>query len=80
MTPETKSQEQLILQALLAGRKLTPIDALNDFSCFRLGARIFNLKAQGVPILDEWFTTASGKKVKAYFMNVSNPAQPELFS
>jgi hypothetical protein len=71
---ETKSQEEQILQALLAGRKLTPIDALNEFSCFRLGARIWSLKKRGFDIHTEDFKTPTGKHVALY----SIPAQPSL--
>lgn len=42
-----KSQNALILKALLHGARLTPIDALNRFGCFRLGARIADLKKAG---------------------------------
>jgi hypothetical protein len=43
-----KSQAQLILEALQAGEAITPFDALNRSSCFRLGARIYDLRKQGV--------------------------------
>lgn len=39
-----KSQKQLILDYLLEGNEITPMDALNKFGCFRLGARIADLK------------------------------------
>ena len=41
-----KSQKQKILDALKQARFLTPIDALNEFGCFRLGARIWELKKE----------------------------------
>lgn len=37
------SQESDIKQYLLSGHRLTPIDALNMFGCFRLSARIYDL-------------------------------------
>ena len=74
MNNETQTQEQMILRALQAGRKLTPMDALNDFDCFRLGARIFTLREQGYDIKTEDFKTPSGKHVARYWM-----PQPELF-
>jgi Helix-turn-helix domain len=46
----TKSQIDQILDALKAGDILTPIDALNRFGCFRLGARIDDLKKLGYDI------------------------------
>lgn len=41
------SQEDAILFALKLGQTLTPIDALKRFGCFRLGARIYDLKKAG---------------------------------
>lgn len=41
------SQQAKILAALKAGRKLTPIDALREFGCFRLGGRICELRQAG---------------------------------
>lgn len=76
---ETKSQNEEILRALQAGRKITALEALNDFKCMRLASRINDLRKE-YPILDEWCVVPSGKRVKKYWMNVSNPSQPELFS
>jgi hypothetical protein len=45
-----KSQKDQILEALLAGEILTPLDALNRFGCFRIGARIEELKSAGYDI------------------------------
>jgi hypothetical protein len=38
------SQSSRILQALQRGDRLTPMDALDRFGCFRLAARIDDLK------------------------------------
>ena len=45
-----KTQNQEILEYLQTGNTITPIDALNKFGCFRLGARIYDLKRQGYDI------------------------------
>lgn len=45
-----KSQKQLILDYLLDGNEITPMDALNMFGCFRLGARIADLRDEGYDI------------------------------
>ena len=45
-----KSQKQLILDYLLEGNEITPMDALNKFGCFRLGARIADLRDEGYDI------------------------------
>lgn len=54
------SQAGQILLALVAGESLSPLDALNRFGCFRLGARIWDLKRRGYQIDTEWET--DGKK------------------
>lgn len=44
------SQEKKILNYLLAGNTITPIEALDKFNCFRLGARIKDIeKRLGYP-------------------------------
>jgi hypothetical protein len=45
------SQEAQILNHLQAGKALTPIQALNYFSCFRLAARIHDLRCKGYDIV-----------------------------
>ena len=47
------SQNQLILEHLLSGKSLTPLDALNKFGCFRLSGRVWDLKRQGFNIKTE---------------------------
>jgi len=41
------TQTTQILSYLKAGKRLTPNDALREFGCFRLGARIYDLKQAG---------------------------------
>ena len=41
------TQTAIILDHLSSGKKLTPIDALNEFGCFRLAARIGELREMG---------------------------------
>ena len=47
------SQEKQILEYLQAGNRITPIDSLNLFGCFRLGARICDLRQRGYDIINE---------------------------
>lgn len=47
------TQTAKILAALEAGEALTPLDALNRFGCFRLGARIMELRKLGYSIETE---------------------------
>lgn len=62
------SQSKQILHALKKGRKLTPLDALKDFRCFRLGARIWELKQAGHRIERAMVEVHSGKHVAQYSM------------
>lgn len=51
-----------IKAALEAGRRLTPLAALKEFGCLRLGARIWDLKREGVPIERELIVDPRTKK------------------
>ena len=44
------TQTDAIREFLLAGKSLTPIDALEQFGCFRLAARIDELRKAGLDI------------------------------
>ena len=44
------TQRQQVLTALQAGRRLTPDDAIKEFRCYRLAARIHDLRKAGVQI------------------------------
>ena len=46
----TLSQRLAIKKHLEAGNGITPLDALRRFNCFRLGARVWELKRQGMNI------------------------------
>jgi hypothetical protein len=50
---------------LQSGKAITPIDALNMFGCFRLGARIFDLKQKGHSIKTE-IIRKDGKNYASY--------------
>ncbi len=45
------SQEAMILRHLKRGLSINPLGALRLFGCMRLGARIYDLKKRGVPIV-----------------------------
>ena len=64
----SKSQNDLILEWMLAGNTITPLEALEKFKCFRLGARIADIKARGYLVYSEFVTTPSEKKVKQYHL------------
>ena len=65
MKNTNESQSQAILSHMKAGKAITPIDALNHYGCFRLGARIYELKEQGHPIRTEIISYA-GKRFASY--------------
>ncbi len=60
---ESATQCQRIAAALERGETISPVDALNRFGCFRLGARIYDLQNKGYKIQRAW-----GGKGKKKFM------------
>lgn len=67
-TKTSRSQTDLILEWMLSGHTITPLEALEKFKCFRLGARIADIKARGYLVYSEFVTTPSEKKVKQYHL------------
>ena len=59
------SQQENILNYLRQGNKITPIEALNKFGCFRLSAVIFDIKADGVAVHTE-MVEKNGKSFAEY--------------
>ncbi|BAQ90879.1 hypothetical protein [uncultured Mediterranean phage uvMED] len=59
------TQNQQILDYLKSGKKITPLTALKKFGCFRLSARIFNLKEEGHAIITN-NVTRKGKTFAEY--------------
>jgi hypothetical protein len=47
------AQISLVLKHLESGRKINPLEALSLYGCYRLGAIIFMLKAEGYNISSE---------------------------
>ena len=64
----TESQNKKIKAWLQEGHTITAITALEIFKCFRLAARIRDLKQSGVPIDSQFIEVESGKKVKEYWI------------
>ncbi len=61
-----KSQNEKIRRHLTMGRKITPLQALKMYGCFRLSARIHDLKQKGLRIVSKIVTTKTGKHVAQY--------------
>ena len=64
------SQCKKILDFLKEGNGITPIDALNLFGCFRLGARIADIKKMGYNIVTEMVKVGDGKRVAKYHLAI----------
>ena len=77
MSKNSDAQKKQILDALQQGAKLTQLDALEQFSCMRLGARIYELKQDGHKIQSKKIITKTGKRVAQYWMQ--KPKQEVLF-
>lgn len=61
------SQTDAILSALKRGRKLTPYNALNQFRCFRLAARVRDLRERGHDIGSK-IIEVGDKRVSLYWL------------
>lgn len=62
------TQNRQILAHLQSGKRLTGLDALSLFGCFRLGARIYDLKQDGHAINSRSISTENGKRVSEYWI------------
>lgn len=59
------TQREMIKNHLQTFGSITPMEALNEYGCFRLAARIADLKREGMEIKKESVTHLSrlGKKI-----------------
>lgn len=67
----SQSQCKMILSHLQSGQKLTVLDSMKLFNCYRLSARIKNLRDMGYQIETEMVKTTSGKRIAEYRMGVA---------
>jgi hypothetical protein len=63
----TVTQTNEIKAYLKMGYRITAIDALEKFGCFRLAARIKDLKDEGMEIDKVMVETISGARVAQYY-------------
>ena len=75
---KTTSQSAMILNFLKSGGSLTPIEALEKFSCFRLAARMNDLRKKGYVIQTEILKDDNGKSYASYSIP-KDQRQGELF-
>ena len=61
------SQKAMILDWMLLGHSITPMDALKMFGCLRLGARIADIKGMGYLVHTEMVhDRRTGKRYASY--------------
>ena len=67
-----ESQAHQLLATLKAGARINPMSALRDLGIFRLGARIYDLRANGHPINRDWLVVTDRfgreKRVAEYWL------------
>lgn len=66
------SQNSLLLADLMRGRKITAYDALADYGCMRLAARVAELRASGHAIETQEYVTSTGKTIALYYIRKAN--------
>jgi len=64
-----ETQKNQIREHLLSGRTITPIQALDLYGCFRLSARIYDLRETGMNIKARSRITPTKKRVAEYFVD-----------
>lgn len=73
-THSSPDQASKILAYLESGKRITPLDALQQFGCFRLGARIWELRKAGHQIERKMVKVGNGKSFASYFLKQSATA------
>jgi hypothetical protein len=71
------NQNEQILSYLKMGSVITPIEALQNFGCFRLASRIYDLKQDGWPIVTDKIRLENGKVVGHYTLNQDRSLWPQ---
>lgn len=64
---DTKIQKQQVLEYIKTHGSIDPWRAMNDLHIMRLGARIWDLKADGIPIKTEMRTSSDGRSRYAVY-------------
>ncbi len=62
------SQKNEILKALQKGRHITPLDALAEWGCMRLGGRCHELRKAGHNISTDIVKSSNGKRYASYWL------------
>ena len=72
-----KTQNARILEHLLKGNSITPHEALFKFGCFRLSARIYELKSKGYTFSKEQMKNQHGNSFAKYTLIQDSGDNPE---
>ena len=75
------TQREYILEQLLAGRKITRLDIFNEIWCFKLPARICELRQEGYNIKTKMIHLTNARNQKKCFARywIDQNPQRELF-
>jgi hypothetical protein len=65
-THKRPTQAGRILAYLREGHRITALEALELFQCFRLAARVHELRREGWAIVERTVETATGKRIAEY--------------
>ena len=60
------TQNEAVLNHLMTGRSITPLEALGLYGVFRLAARVFELKDMGVNVQKVTKVDINGKQYAEY--------------
>jgi hypothetical protein len=63
------TQNDTLLNHMMTGRSISPLEALGLYGVFRLAARMFELKAMGVDIQKVTKVDINGKQYAEYSIN-----------
>lgn len=76
--PAKASQAKRILAHMQTVGPINPIQALKEFGCFRLGARIYNLRQAGHAITSTTVVAPNGKRFKEYSLGLSEQERQDV--
>ena len=63
------TQNEAVLNHLMTGRSISPLEALGLYGVFRLAARVFELKDMGVDIRKVTKVDINGKQYAEYYVS-----------
>lgn len=69
---ETMTHKRQLFNHLMAGKTITPLQALTEYKCLSCSQRMGDLRRKySIPIKSQFITVASGKRVKQYWLEPS---------